>query len=58
MKATIIATCCLLSASAYAQSPCKSTVTGDLRIQTFQSTTYGEGQTLRVWLLRRPFDDK
>jgi predicted alpha/beta superfamily hydrolase len=50
MKASIIAACCLLSASAYAQSLCKSTVTGDLRIETFQSMTYGEGQTLRVWL--------
>jgi predicted alpha/beta superfamily hydrolase len=33
-----------------AKPPCKSTVTGDLRIQTLQSATFGDTQTLRVWL--------
>jgi enterochelin esterase-like enzyme len=33
-----------------AQAPCLSTVTGDLRIESFQSTVYGDRRTVRVWL--------
>jgi enterochelin esterase-like enzyme len=41
----------LLASGLLAQStPCKSTVVGDLRVQTFQSKTFGDTQTLRIWL--------
>jgi hypothetical protein len=41
----------LLASGLPAQStPCKSTVVGDLRVQTFQSKTFGDILTLRIWL--------
>ncbi|MBV9294516.1 MAG: alpha/beta hydrolase [Acidobacteriaceae bacterium] len=38
------------SVSAFGDQACKSTVTGDLRLEHFQSKTYGGSVTLRVWL--------
>src|SRR5579862_3843639 len=32
------------------QPECKSTVVGDLQKKTFASTTFGDTQTLRIWL--------
>src|SRR2546423_3659956 len=36
--------------SALAEKPCAATVTGDVRVQSFDSTIYGDRRTLRVWL--------
>jgi predicted alpha/beta superfamily hydrolase len=47
---TIGAVALAVSASSHAAEPCKSTATGDIRIQTFTSTTFGDSQTLRIWL--------
>ena len=33
-----------------AQPPCSPTVTGELRIETFQSVVYSDRRTVRVWL--------
>lgn len=33
-----------------AQTPCKPTVTGMLRVETFDSTTYGDRRSVRIWL--------
>ena len=34
----------------FAQSPCKSTVDGELRVEHFDSKRYGRQMTVRVWL--------
>jgi predicted alpha/beta superfamily hydrolase len=34
----------------FAQTPCKSTVVGDLRIEHFKSKMYGDSRTVRIWL--------
>ena len=33
-----------------AQTPCRSTVTGDLHVDRFESNIYKREQTVRVWL--------
>lgn len=43
--------------SAPAAAPCKSTVTGDLRLHTLRSTIFGNERTIRV-LLPPGYDDK
>jgi enterochelin esterase-like enzyme len=50
MKTAALLACCLFSTMVFAQPPCKSSATGDLHVETFESTTYGESQTLRIWL--------
>ena len=50
MNRIVAGTVFLFTTSAVAQSPCKSSVTGDLQIDSFQSIAYRESQTLRVWL--------
>jgi enterochelin esterase-like enzyme len=45
---------CVLAVSAALAAPtaepCRSTVTGDLRVEHFNSTVFGDAQTLRIWL--------
>lgn len=45
-----------VTAAAPATVPCKSTVTGDLRLHTLRSTTFGNERTIRV-LLPQGYDD-
>lgn len=45
------------SAPAATNAPCKSTVTGDLRLHTLRSTIFGNERTIRV-LLPPGYDDK
>jgi predicted alpha/beta superfamily hydrolase len=33
-----------------AQAPCEPTVTGALRVEKFESKTYGDSRTVRIWL--------
>ena len=40
----------MLALTSFGQSTCKSTVTGDLHIDHFQSVLYSREQTVRVWL--------
>jgi predicted alpha/beta superfamily hydrolase len=43
---------CGTTSSAISQTtaPCTSTIVGDLQKRTFTSTTFGDSQTLRIWL--------
>ena len=50
MNRKLAGTVFLFTTSVVAQPPCKSSVTGDLHIHSFQSIAYDESQTLRVWL--------
>ena len=50
ITATVAALLSVLPVPAYAQPPCTSTVVGHLRMEQFQSTSYGDQRTLRVWL--------
>src|SRR5215471_15427453 len=40
----------IVISGAFAQSPCKSTVVGELRLKHFDSKIYGRQMTVRVWL--------
>ena len=46
----LVGACAHFSPTLWAQAPCSSTVTGDLRIESFQSTVYGDRRTVRIWL--------
>ena len=41
---------CIAQTSTSTQPECKSTVVGDLQKRTFNSTTFGDTQNLRIWL--------
>src|ERR1700730_13815915 len=41
---------CAASAASQTDGPCSSTVVGNLQKRTFTSTTFGDTQTLRIWL--------
>lgn len=41
---------CAVPVWSQSPGPCKSTATGDLRVQSFTSATFGDSQTIRVWL--------
>jgi predicted alpha/beta superfamily hydrolase len=40
----------LLAQTARAETPCASTATGNLHVESFASKAYGETQTLRIWV--------
>jgi len=46
----LVGACAHFAPTLWAQAPCSSTVTGDLRIESFQSTVYGDRRTVRIWL--------
>jgi enterochelin esterase-like enzyme len=50
MKLNVLIVLSLGSTPILAQSPCKSSVTGDLVVESFQTVAYGKPQTLRIWL--------
>lgn len=56
MKLAAIILLSLSSVRLFAQTSCKSTVTGTLVVESFQSATYGKLQTLRIWLPPRYSD--